>query len=225
MKMSAALNTLLAIDNYIERLFVPRDPAFEQALDDARKAGLPKIHVSPNQGKLLYLLAKLVRAQRALEIGLLGGYSTMWLAKALGPKGRLVSLEVDELCVRVARTNLLRAKLLSRIEIRHGDARATLRQMVRNRERPFDLVFIDADKPSYPLYLDYAIKLTHPGSLILADNVIRNGDVARHDKGDEWVESIKKFNKKLAANPKLETIIVPITRKKIDGLAIARVKD
>ena len=159
-----------------------------------------------------------------LEIGLLGGYSTMWLARAIGPKGKLVTLEVDELCVRVARKNLRRAGLLPRVDIRHGDARLTLKQMVRNRERPFDLVFIDADKPSYSIYLDYALKLTRPGSLILADNVIRDGKVARSAKGDELVEGIKKFNKKLAANRKLEAIFVTVMRKRIDGLAIARVK-
>jgi predicted O-methyltransferase YrrM len=216
--------SLLEIDEYIERLFVPRDPVFEKALRDSAKAGLPEIHVSPNEGKLLYLLAKLSGARRVLEIGLLGGYSTMWLARAIGPKGRLVTLEVDELCVRVARKNLQRAGLLSRVDIRHGDARVTLQKMVGVGERPFDLVFIDADKPSYPVYLDYALRLTRPGSLILADNVIRDGKVARSAKGDALVEGIKKFNKKLAASPKLESILIPIMRKKIDGLAIARVK-
>jgi caffeoyl-CoA O-methyltransferase len=217
--------SLLEIDNYIERLFVPRDPVFEQALRDAAKAGLLEINVSPNEGKLLYLLAKLAGAKRVLEIGLFGGYSTMWLAQAIGPRGKIVTLEIDERCVAVARKNLQRAKLLSRVEIRHGDARATLKQIVRDRERPFDLVFIDADKPGYPVYLDYAMKLTRPGSLILADNVIRDGKVALARKGDELVEGIKKFNKKLAASRKLEAILVTVMRKKIDGLAIARVKD
>ena len=189
------------------------------------EAGLPEIHISPNEGKLLYLLAKLSGAQRVLEIGLLGGYSTMWLARAIGPRGKIITLEIDERCVTVARKNLQRAKLLSRVDIRHGDARATLKQMVRNRERPLDLVFIDADKPSYPVYLDCALKLTRPGGLILADNVIRDGKVAQKHKGDELVEGIKKFNKKLAANRKLEAILIPIMRKKIDGLGIARVKD
>ncbi len=225
MKEQALTNKLTKVDNYIERLFVPRKKVFEQALRDAVEAGLPEIHVSPNQGKLLYLLAKLSGAKRVLEIGLLGGYSTMWLAQAIGPRGKIVTLEVDERCVNVARKNLRRAKLLSRVEIRHGDARATLKRMVRRKERPFDLVFIDADKPSYSIYLDYALKLTRPGSLILADNVIRDGKVALARKGDELVEGIKRFNKKLAANRKLEAILITIMRKKIDGLAIARVKD
>jgi caffeoyl-CoA O-methyltransferase len=217
--------SLLEIDQYIERWFVPRNPVFEQALRAATEAGLPEIHVSPNEGKLLYLLAKLSGAQRVLEIGLLGGYSTMWLASAIGPKGKVVTLEVDERYVRVARKNLQRAKLLSRVDIRHGDAGKILKEMVRRKERPFDLVFIDADKPSYSTYLDYALQLMHPGSLILADNVIRDGKVVLARKGDELVEGIKKFNRKLAANRKLEAILIPIMRKKIDGLAIARVKD
>ncbi len=225
MSTSSQRSTLLEIDAYIERLFVPRDRVFERALRDAAEAGLPQIHVSPNEGKLLYLLAKLVRAQRVLEIGLLGGYSTMWLARAIGPKGKLVTLEVDEQCVRVASKNLERAGLLPRVDIRHSDARQTLKKMVGAGERPFDLVFIDADKPSYSIYLDYALRLTRPGGLILADNVIRDGDVARPGKGDELVEGIKKFNKKLAANRRLEAILVTVMRKRLDGLAIARVKD
>ena len=216
---------LLEVDNYIERLFVPPDPVFEQALRDAAEAKLPPISVSPNEGKLLYLLAKICRAERVLEIGLLGGYSTMWLARALGPRGRLVTLEVDEACVRCARKNLERAGLLPFVDIRHGDARVTLEKMLAAGDGPFDLVFIDADKQSYPVYLDYAVRLTRPGSLILADNVIRDGKVAREDDTDPLVKGVQEFNRKLAANPNLETILVTIMRESLDGLAIARVKD
>src|SRR5579871_505753 len=138
--MSTPYPLLLEIDEYVERLFVPRDPVFEQSLRDATAAGLPEINVSPNEGKLLYLLAKLSGAKRALEIGLLGGYSTMWLAKALGPEGRLVTLEIDEKCVQVAGKNLERAGLSSRVDIRHGDARASLEKMIAAGEDPFDLV-------------------------------------------------------------------------------------
>lgn len=225
MSTSDQHRSLLEVDEYIERLFVPGEPVFEQALRDASEAGLPSINVSANEGKLLYLLAKLSNAKRVLEIGLLGGYSTMWLAKAIGPQGRLVTLEVDEKCVRVARKNLERAGLLSRVEIRHGDARVTLEKMVCGKEPPFDLVFIDADKPSYPVYLDYVVQLVRPGSLILADNVIRDGKVARSGETDPLVLGIQEFNRKLAANPKIETIIVTLMREALDGLAIARVKD
>ena len=218
-------NQLLEIDQYIERLFVPSDPIFEQALRDATAAGLPEIHVSPNEGKLLYLLAKLSGAKRVLEIGLLGGYSAIWLARAIGPRGKLVTLELDENHVRVAAKNLERAGLRSLVEIRQGAAAATLEKMVQAGEPPFDLVFIDADKNNYPVYLDYAMKLTHPGSLILGDNVIRDGKVARSGETDPLVLGIQEFNRKLAANPKLETILITVMREALDGLAIARVKD
>jgi predicted O-methyltransferase YrrM len=216
---------LVEVDQYIEQLFVPRDPVFEQALKNATEAGLPEIHVSPNEGKLLYLLAKLSGAKRVLEIGLLGGYSTIWLARAIGPKGKLVTLELDENHVRVAAKNLERAGLRSLVDIRQGAAAATLEKMVQAGESSFDLVFIDADKNNYPVYLDYAMKLTHPGSLILGDNVIRDGKVARTGQTDPLVLGIQEFNRKLAANPKLETILITVMREVLDGLAIARVKD
>jgi predicted O-methyltransferase YrrM len=221
---------LVEVDQYIERLFVPADPVLEQALKIATEAGLPEIHVSPNEGKLLYLLAKLSGAKRVLEIGLLGGYSTIWLARAVAPQGKLVSLELDEKYIRVAGKNLELAGLRSIVDIRQGAAQDTLEKMVRAGEAPFDLVFIDANKDGYPVYLDYALKLTKPGSLILADNVIRriadrmvSGEKPGAD--DSMLEGIEEFNRKLAANPKLESIVVTVTREFVDGLAIARVKD
>jgi caffeoyl-CoA O-methyltransferase len=207
---------LSEIDRYIERLCVPANEVFEQALREANAAGLPEIHVSPNEGKLLYLLAKIAGPRRMLEIGLLGGYSAMWLASALADDGKLVSLELEAKNAAVARRNLQRAGLLSKVEIRVGDAR----QLLAELEGTFDLVFIDADKESYPVYLDFALRLTHPGSLILADNVIRHafdGDAA-----DPAVRGIREFNRRLASHPDLETILLPIMRHKIDGLAIAR---
>ncbi len=223
---------LVEVDQYIERLFVSHDMVLEQALNDATEAGLPEIHVSPNEGKLLYLLAKLSGAKRVLEIGLLGGYSTIWLARAIGPEGKLVSLELDENYVRVASKNLERAGLLSLVDIRQGAAQDTLEKMVQAGEAPFDLVFIDADKDGYPVYLDYALKLTKPGSLILADNVIRRiadtmvgGEKPKPGASDPMLTGIQEFNRKLAANPKLESIVVTVTREFVDGLAIARVKD
>jgi predicted O-methyltransferase YrrM len=223
---------LVEVDQYIERLFVPRDAVLEESLKAAIVAGLPEIHVSPNEGKLLYLLAKLSGAKRVLEIGLLGGYSTIWLARAIAPKGHLVSLELDENYVRVAGKNLELAGLRSMVDIRQGAASATLEKMVITGEAPFDLVFIDADKDGYPVYLDYALKLTKPGSLILADNVIRRiaDTMVNHEKPkpgapDPLLGGIEEFNRKLAGNPKLESIVVTVTREFVDGLAIARVKD
>jgi predicted O-methyltransferase YrrM len=223
---------LVEIDQYIERLFVPHDAVLEEALQAAMAAGLPEIHVSPNEGKLLYLLAKLSGAKRVLEIGLLGGYSTIWLARAIAPKGQLVSLELDENYVRVAGKNLELAGLRSMVDIRQGAAQDTLEKMVQVGEAPFDLVFIDADKDGYPVYLDYALKLTKAGSLILADNVIRRiaDTMVSHEKPkpgapEPLLAGIQEFNRKLAGNPKLESIVVTVTREFVDGLAIARVKD
>ncbi len=210
---------LLEIDRYIEKLCVPDNDVFEQALRDAKAAGLPEIHVSPNEGKLLYLLAKISGAKRVLEIGLLGGYSTLWLASALPIDGKLVTLEINESYRDIARKNLERANLQTRVEIYIGKALDTLAGMVDEGYR-FDLVFIDADKRSYPAYLDFALKLTHPGSLILADNVIRRA--FDKDVSDPDVRGIREFNTKLAACPELESILLPIVRKHIDGLAIAR---
>jgi caffeoyl-CoA O-methyltransferase len=204
------------IDRYIEELCVPPNPVFEQALKDATGAGLPEINVSPNEGKLLYLLAKIAGARRILEIGLLGGYSAMWLASALPSDGKLVSLELEEKHAAVARKNLERAGLLTKVEIRVGDAR----QLLAGLDPGFDLVFIDADKRSYPAYLDFALQLTRSGSLILADNVIRRAFDT--DDTDPDVRGIREFNQRLAACPQLETILLPIVRKHIDGLAIAR---
>src|SRR5579862_6262259 len=149
---------LVEVDQYIERLFVPKDPVLEEALRAATEAGLPEIHVTPNEGKLLYLLAKLSGAKRVLEIGLLGGYSAIWLARAIAPAGKLVTLELDETYARVAGKNLERAGLRANVEIRQGAAQETLEKMVRAGEAPFDLVFIDANKDGYPVYLDYALK-------------------------------------------------------------------
>ena len=164
-------------------------------------------------------------AKRVLEIGLLGGYSATWLACAIGSNGKLVTLEIDEKSVRVAGKNLERAGLRSQVEIRHGDARATLKNLVKAGEPPFDLVFIDTDKNNYPVYLDYALQLTHPGSLILADNVIRRiaDTMVSHEKpkpgaSEPLLAGYQEFNHKLAANPKLESIVVTVTREFVDGL-------
>ena len=215
-------SNFLEIDRYIEQLCVPPNEVFEQALRDASAAGLPEIHVSPNEGKLLYLLAKISGARRMLEIGLLGGYSALWLASALPADGKLVTLELEEKHAAVARKNLERAGLLPKIEIRVGDARRSLDAIVQDGESSFDLVFIDADKEGYPAYLDFALRLTNPGSLILADNVIRDGRVTDANATDPIVRAIRQFNQQLASHPDLETILLPIMRNKVDGFAIAR---
>ena len=212
---------LLRIDSYVEELFVPPDPALEGALRRSRRAGLPEIHVSPNEGKLLQLLTGIAGARRILEVGTLGGYSTIHLARALPEDGFLVSLELDESYAELARENLAEAGLEDRVEVRVGDARELLANMVENAEGPFDLTFIDADKESYPEYLEWALRLSQPGSLILADNTIRGGSVI--NPKDDSARATREFNERLARAPRLSALILPLLRERVDGLAIARV--
>ena len=214
---------LLRIDSYVEGLFASPDPALEGALRRAREAGLPEIHVSPNEGKLLRLLAEIAGPRRILEIGTLGGYSTIHLARALPEDGSLVSLELDERYAEIACGNLAEAGLGDKVEVRVGDARELLAGMAGSGVGPFDLTFIDADKGSYPEYLEWALRLSRAGSLILADNVIRGGSVIEPE--DESARAIREFNEALAKTPHLSALILPLVRERIDGLAIARVLD
>ena len=212
------------VDAYVERLFVPRDEVLERTLAEAERAGLPLINVSPNEGKLLYLIARMARAERILEIGTLAGYSTTWLARALPPHGRLVTLELDERHARLARENLARAGVDDRVDIRVGAAAASLRALIGEGTAPFDLVFIDADKEGYPEYLDLSLQLARPGTVVLADNVIRNGDVLEASPPDSRASAVKAFNEALAAHPRLESLIVPLVRETLDGISISLVR-
>jgi predicted O-methyltransferase YrrM len=212
---------ILRIDSYIEELFVPPDPALEGALRRSREAGLPEIQVSPNEGRLLRLLAEIVGARRILEVGTLGGYSAIHLARALPQDGSLVSLELDERYAEVARENIAKADLEDKVEVRVGDARELLARMGEEGERPFDLTFIDADKGGYPGYLEWALRLSRPSSLILADNTIWGGSVI--DPEDESARAMREFNEVLAEDSRLSAIILPLMRGRVDGLAIARV--
>lgn len=211
------------VERYVEGLFAPPDPALEGALRRSQEAGLPEIHVSPSEGRLLQLLAEIAGARRILEIGTLGGYSAIHFARALPESGALISLELDEHHAQVACESIAEAGLSDRVEVRVGDARELLAAMVENEEVPFDLVFIDADKEGYPEYLEWAIRLSRPGAMILGDNAIRGGSVL--DPGDETSRAIREFNDKLARDPRLSAIILPILREGVDGLAIARVVD
>jgi caffeoyl-CoA O-methyltransferase len=213
---------LLRVDGYIEGLFAPSDPALEGALRRSREAGLPEIHVSPSEGRLLQLLAEMVGARRILEIGTLGGYSAIHFARALPDDGVLISLEIDGRHAEVARESIAEAQLSEKVEVRVGDAQAILAAMVEGGERSFDLVFIDADKDGYLEYLEWAIRLSRPGSLILGDNAIRGGSVL--DPGDGASRAIREFNEALAHDPRLSAIILPIMRERVDGLAVARVR-
>ena len=212
------------VDRYIDGLFVPPDPALDAALAASHAAGLPPINVAPNQGKLLMLLARLQGARKILEIGTLGGYSTIWLARALPEGGRLVTLEFDPKHAEVARANIARAGLADKVDVHLGQALTTLPLLAS--EAPFDLVFIDADKPSNPDYLAWALKLTRPGSLIVLDNVVREGRVIDAKSGDASIQGVRRGNEMLAKEPRLlSTAIQTVGVKGYDGFAIALVTD
>ena len=211
-----------AVDDYISDLFLPSDSTMRDVLAASEAAGLPSISVTPNEGKFLMLLAELCSARSILEIGTLGGYSTIWLARGLADGGALVTLEADPKHADVARANIARAGLSDIVEVRVGKASDTLPQLAAEGRDPFDLIFIDADKESYSEYLAWALKLSRPGSLIIADNVIRDGDVLDAASSDPRVQGTRRFNELLAAEPRVKaTAIQTVGRKGHDGIAIA----
>ncbi|MBZ8133721.1 O-methyltransferase [Afifella sp. IM 167] len=213
------------VDAYLEERLLSPDPVLEEALAANEAAGLPAIDVSPLQGKLLYLLARMMGARRILEIGTLGGYSSIWLARALPEDGRLVTLEAVPAHAEVARANLERAGLSSRVDIRLGAALASLPALEEEAAGPFDFVFIDADKPNNPAYLEWALKLTRPGGVILGDNVVRDGRVAGPDLGDEGVVGTQRFLDMLGGDPRLSaTALQTVGAKGWDGFALAIVE-
>lgn len=215
-----------AIDQYIDALFVPADPTLDAVIQSTIDARMPQIQISPGQGRLLYLLAKLCGARRILELGTLAGYSTIWLGRALPADGKLVSLEFSPAHAQVARANLARAGLADRTEVLVGPALDGLAQLVARGEPPFDLVFIDADKPNYPAYLDWSLRLARPGAMILADNVVRGAGMLDPSTSDASAQAARAFNAALAANPRVEAIVLQqIGARGHDGLAIARVRD
>lgn len=214
-----------SVDRYYEELLIPPDAALAATLRASAAAGLPEIQVSPLQGRFLQLLAQALGARRILEIGTLGGYSTLWLARALPPDGRVVTLEIDPRHAEVALSNLKRAGVVDRVDLRLGPALTTLPTLVAERAGPFDLVFIDADKTAYPDYLDWSVRLARSGSLIVADNVVRRGDVADPDNSDPQVEGIRRMNERIRANPRLRaTVIQTVGVKGHDGFAVVRVE-
>ncbi len=214
-----------AADDYIDARLAPGDPVLEAALKAAAEAGLPSINVSPSQGKLLQVLARGLGARKILEIGTLGGYSTIWLGRALPPGGRLITLEVSPHHADVARANLARAGLEKVVEVRVGRAQDTLPAMVAAGEGPFDLIFIDADKAGYPAYLDWSLRLSRPGTVILADNVVRGGQIADPASEDEAVVGVQRYIEALAAEPRVSaTVIQTVGRKGYDGFALAVVQ-
>ena len=210
------------VDAYISDLHVRPDEALQAALAASEEHGLPPISVSPPQGKLLQLLARLQGARSILEIGTLGGYSTIWLGRALPPEGHLVTLEIDPKHAEVARANIARADLSKLVEIRVGPAQETLPQLEQEERAPFDLIFIDADKQSYPEYLSWAVRLSRNGTLIIADNVVRNGAVIDPSSDDPNVNGVRRFGEMVAGEPRLSaTVIQTVGSKGYDGLTLA----
>ncbi|MFF0414661.1 O-methyltransferase [Kitasatospora sp. NPDC004745] len=214
-----------AVDAYFSEQLVGHDPALEAAEAAADAAGLPHIAVAPNQGKLLHLLALTQGARRILEVGTLGGYSAIWLARALPADGTLITLEIDPKHAEVARGNLAHAGLDKVAEVRLGRAADSLAALVQDGTEPFDLVFIDADKPSNPEYFRRALELTRPGSLIIVDNVVRGGAIADADSTDPAVVGTRALHDLIAAEPRVTaTSVQTVGSKGYDGFTLARVQ-
>ncbi len=213
-----------AVEGYIDEMLVQSDDVLLAVIEASRAAGLPPVHVSPPEGKLLHVLARLNHARAILEIGTLGAYSTIWLARALPPGGRLVTLEIDSGHAAVAQANIARAGLGDVIELRLGPALETLEQLAAEKRGPFDLVFIDADKPSNPEYFNWALKLTHRGSLIIVDNVVRGGKVIEADSDDQSVQGVRRLIELIADEWRVTaTAIQTVSSKGYDGFIAALV--
>jgi len=212
------------VDRYVTEALGASDPVLEEALAASARAGLPPINVSPPQGKLLHLLALALRATTVLEIGTLGGYSTIWLARALPAGGRVVTLEVDPDHARVARDNIARAGLADVVDVRLGAALDTLPQLAAEGAGPFDLVFIDADKQSNADYFTWGLRMTRRGSVIVVDNVVRNGNVVDPDSTDPAVGGVRRLNALMGSEPRVSaTAIQTVGVKGYDGFALALV--
>ncbi|WP_405111252.1 O-methyltransferase [Paenibacillus sp. FSL K6-1217] len=214
-------NTWSTVDTYLGDSLLAADPILDAVLDANAGAGLPAIDVAPNQGKLLYLLAKMKGASNMLEIGTLGGYSTIWLARALPETGRLVTLEFEHKHVVVAEDNLRMAGLAHKTEVLEGPALDSLALLEARGAEPFDFIFIDADKPNNPHYLKWALKLARPGAVIVADNIVRDGEVINPASTDDRVQGIRQFMELLSAEPRIDaTAIQTVGSKGYDGFVL-----
>jgi len=215
-----------AVDRYFSDRLIPRDDVLEAALAASDVAGIPAINVTPNLGKFLQILAQMCAARAILEIGTLGGYSTIWLGRALPPDGRLVTLEYEPKHAEVARTNIAHAGLDDKVEIRVGRAIETLPLLEEEGAGPFDLIFIDADKPSNPDYFAWALRLSHPGSVIVIDNVVRNGRVVEEGGTESDILGVRRMIDLIAGEPRVSaTAIQTVGGKGYDGFAIVIVND
>jgi predicted O-methyltransferase YrrM len=215
-------DTWKQVDQYLARLLAPEDESLAAAMAENREADLPAIDIPPQLGKFLELMIRISGAKRVLEIGTLGGYSTIWLARAIPADGQVVTLELEPRHAKVARKNLQRAGVLDRVEIRVDPASESLRELCLSGEAAFDFIFIDADKKSLPEYLDWSLKLAHPGTIILADNVIREGKVIHAESTDPHIQGVRRFLELAAAHPRLgTTVLQTVDSKGYDGFAMA----
>ncbi len=215
-----------AVDRYISDMLVQPDDALNLALSDSEKAGLPAISVSPNQGKLLHLMARMIGAQRILELGTLGGYSTIWLARALSKDGKLITIESEPRHAEIARKNIARAAVSELVEIIVGRASDVLPKLSNEKKARFDLIFIDADKQSIDEYFAWSLKLAQPGSVIVVDNVIRRGEVVDASSKDASVQGVRRLNDLLSCEKKVSaTAIQTVGSKGYDGFTVALVLD
>ncbi|MBB5342770.1 O-methyltransferase [Tunturibacter empetritectus] len=213
-----------SVDHFLTDTLVHPDQALNEAVRTNADAGLPAIDVAPNQGKFLHLLARIHKAKRILEVGTLGGYSTIWLARALPPDGTLITLELNPTHASVAAANIKRAGLSSLVDLRVGSALESLANLHAQKAAPFDLIFLDADKPNNPSYLEWAIKLSRPGTVIIGDNVIRDGAILDPNSSDPAVSGTRTFLERFGDNPRLEaTALQTVGSKGYDGFAIALV--
>jgi predicted O-methyltransferase YrrM len=211
-----------SVDRYFGEALIPADPKLDETLNANRAAGLPEIDVTPLQGRFLEVLARATGARRILEIGTLGGYSTIWLARALPDDGILVTLELEPKHAEIARANLAHAGLASRVDLRIGPAAKSLAVLAAEPAAPFDLIFIDADKAGYPDYLQLSLKLSRPGTLIVADNVVRDGKVIDPEDPDPNIQGVRRFIDLLAREPRLcATVLQTVAPKGYDGFALA----
>lgn len=210
------------VDQYISHLLASEDQVLTDTLQSIDLEGLPQISVSANQGKFLQIMAMLCNATKILELGTLAGYSTIWLARALPDNGKVISIELDEHHAAVAQKNIHNAGLSEKVDVRIGKALDILPSMIADKEGPFDLIFIDADKPPYADYFDYAVSLSRPGTLIICDNVIRAGQVLDKDSDDEKVQGVQRLNEALSKDNRVSaTILQTVGVKEYDGMVIA----
>jgi predicted O-methyltransferase YrrM len=214
-----------AVDDYIVDTLDLEDDALRAAVADSVAAGMPQIQVSAALGRFLNVQARAIGARRILEIGTLAGYSAMWLARALPAEGRLITLELSPKHAEIARGTLARAGMGDMVEVHVGPASDSLAALVAAKVEPFDMVFIDADKEGYPDYLEWSLRLSRPGTLIVADNVVRGGAIVERDHADSRVQGIRRFNEMLARDPRVDASIVQtVGRKGYDGIAFALVR-